>query len=286
MVKRPLTFGIQTPQIHSWETMVASWQSFEDQGWESIWLPDHFVPTFRPELPLFDAWTLLPALAHATSKVRLGALVTCNTFRHPSLLAKQAVTLDHISGGRLELGLGTGWVEFEHTMFGVPYPDAPERVSRFGEAIAILDLLMQNDTASFTGKHYQLQDAVFRPGPIQKPRPPFTLAAHGPKMLSLIAPYVDRWNSMGTPKEMAERGSRLDEALMAHGRDPDTVIKSLLYVPTIIPTEKPWASPDAFRDFVGRYQDIGVTDFIMQVPPSDDQGIVESIARDVLSGLR
>lgn len=286
MGKNVLTFGIQTPQIHPWETMVANWQLFEQQGWDSLWLPDHFAPTFRRDLPLMDAWTLLPALAHATSRVRLGALVTCNTFRHPSLLAKQAVTLDHISGGRLELGLGTGWVEFEHTMFGIEYPEAPVRVARFGEAVQILDLLMRNDEVSFSGEHYTLQEAIFRPGPVQQPRPPFTLAAHGPKMLTLIAPYVDRWNSMGTPEEMTERGGRLDEALLACGRDPDTVRKSLLYVPTIIPTEKPWDSVEAFRDFVGRYQQIGISDFILQVPPVDENGIVAAVARDVLPGLR
>lgn len=281
-----LTFGIQTPQFHDWAVIEANWRRFEDLGWDSLWLPDHFVPTFRRELPFMDAWTLLPALAHATKRVRLGVLVTCNTFRHPSLLAKMAVTVDRISGGRLEFGLGTGWVEFEHTMFGIEYPDGPERVSRLGEAIQVIDLLMRNEEVSFAGDHYQLQEAVFRPAPIQKPRLPFTLAAHGPRMLSVIAPYVDRWNSMGTPEEMAERGARLDEALNKTGRDPGDVTKSVLYVPSIIPTEHPWDSAEAFRDFVGRYLEIGVTDFILQPPGESRSGIVDQISREVLPSLR
>jgi alkanesulfonate monooxygenase SsuD/methylene tetrahydromethanopterin reductase-like flavin-dependent oxidoreductase (luciferase family) len=213
-------------------------------------------------------------------------LVSCNTFRHPSLLAKQAVTVDHVSGGRLEVGLGTGWVEFEHTMFGIEYPDGPERVSRFGEAVQVLDLLLRNEVVSFRGTHYRLEEAVFHPAPIQLPRPPLTLAAHGPKMLRLIAPYVDRWNSMGSPAEMGGRGRRLDEALIQANRPPDEVVKSVLYVPSITPDEHPWDSVDAFVDFVGRYRDEGITEFILQPPFEDTAGIIERVSADVLPGLR
>ena len=280
-----LTFGIQTPPFHDWPTMTADWEWFEALGWDSIWIPDHFVPTFRRDLPFFEAWTLLAALATVTSRVRLGVLVSCNTFRHPSLLAKQAVTVDHISGGRLEVGLGTGWVEFEHTMFGIEYPENAERVSRFGEAVQVLDLLLRNDISNFAGAHYQLEQASFRPAPLQRPRPPLTLAAHGPKMLRLIAPYVDRWNSMGTPDEMGERGARLDEALATAGRDPATVVKSVLYVPSVTPDERPWDSIDAFVDFVGRYRERGVRDFIFQ-PASAGRDLIERVSREVIPALR
>jgi alkanesulfonate monooxygenase SsuD/methylene tetrahydromethanopterin reductase-like flavin-dependent oxidoreductase (luciferase family) len=280
-----LTFGIQTPPFHDWPTMTADWQWFESLGWDSIWVPDHFVPTFRRDLPFFEAWTLLAALATATTRVRLGVLVSCNTFRHPSLLAKQAATVDHISHGRLEVGLGTGWVEFENTMFGIEYPDNAERVSRFGEAIQVLDLLLRNDVSSYAGAHYQLNGASFRPAPLQQPRPPFTLAAHGPKMLRLIAPYVDRWNSMGSPEEMGERGARLNEALAVAGRDPASVIKSVLYVPSVTPDEHPWDSVNAFADFVGRYRDQGIQDFILQ-PAAAERDLIERISGDVLPGLR
>lgn len=281
-----LTFGIQTPPFRDYPRMVSDWQRFESLGWDSIWVADHFLPTFRRDLGLFESWTLISALAANTRRIRLGVLVTCNTFRHPSLLAKEAVTVDHVSGGRLEFGLGTGWVEWEHTMFGIDYPDGPERVSMFAEAVQVIDMLMRNDVSSFHGKHYRLEEAIFRPAPIQQPRPPFTLAAHGPKMLKAIAPYVDRWNSMGTPEEMRERGQRLDEALAAAGRDPATVTKSLLYVPSIIPTEHPWDSLEAFSDFVGRYQDAGVTDLILQPPFEETNDVVERVSRDLLPGYR
>jgi alkanesulfonate monooxygenase SsuD/methylene tetrahydromethanopterin reductase-like flavin-dependent oxidoreductase (luciferase family) len=286
MADRSLSFGIQTPPFHPWERMVADWQRFEGLGWDSLWLPDHFLPTFRRELPFYEAWTLMAALAPLTSRARIGVLVSCNTFRHPSLLAKQAVTVDHVSNGRLEVGLGTGWVEFEHTMFGIEYPDGPDRVSRFGEAVQILDLLLRNEVVSFRGKHYRLDEAVFHPAPLQQPRPPLTLAAHGPKMLRLIAPYVDRWNSMGSPAEMGERGRRLDEALLAVDRSPDEVVKSVLYVPSITPDEHPWDSIEAFVDFVDRYRAEGISDFIFQPPFEDSAGIVERVSAEVLPGLK
>ena len=280
-----LTFGIQTPPFHDFARMTSDWQRFEALGWDSIWLPDHFVPTFRRDLPFFESWTLLSALAMVTSRVRIGVLVSCNTFRHPSLLAKQAATVDHVSNGRLEVGLGTGWVEFEHAMFGIEYPDNAERVDRFGEAVQVLDLLLRNEVSSFSGAHYQLDGATLRPVPIQQPRPPLTLAAHGPKMLSLIAPYVDRWNSMGSPEEMAERGKRLDAALVVAGRDPGSVVKSVLYVPSVTPDEDPWRSLDAFTDFVGRYCEQGVRDFIFQ-PAHATPDLIERVAHEVLPGLR
>jgi alkanesulfonate monooxygenase SsuD/methylene tetrahydromethanopterin reductase-like flavin-dependent oxidoreductase (luciferase family) len=281
-----ISFGLQTPPFRPYDDLLAAWQRYESQGWDSLWVPDHFVPTFRRDLPFLEAWTLIAALAARTTRVRFGVLVSCNTFRHPSLLAKQAATLDHISHGRLELGIGTGWVEFEHTMFGVPYPDDAERVSRFGEAIAIIDALLRQDVTSYQGTYYQLEEAVFRPAPVQKPRPPMTLAAHGPRMLSIIAPFVDRWNSMGLPAEMAERANRLDAALLKAGRAPQSVIKSVLYVPSITPDEHPWDSIEAFRDFVGRYRDAGMNEVILQPPFEDATGIVERVALEVLPEFR
>lgn len=281
-----LTFGIQTIPNKTWPELVEIWRRVEALGFDSIWLPDHFVPTFRRDLPLMEAWTLLAGLATVTSRIRVGVLVSCNTFRHPALLAKEAVTVDHISNGRLELGIGAGWVEFEHEMFGIRYPDDPERVGMYGEAVRIVDALLRNDVTSFHGDHYQLTDAPFRPGPVQKPRPPLTLAAHGPRMLRLIAPYADRWNSMGSPAEMRERGERLDDACFAIGRDPTEVIRSLLYVPAIMPAERPWDSPDAFADFAGRFGEAGVSDLILQPPLDGDWSLVERVVGETIPKLR
>jgi F420-dependent oxidoreductase-like protein len=280
------TFGIQTSPIKTWPEMVADWQRVESLGFDSIWLPDHLVPTFRRELPLFEAWTLLAGLATVTSRIRLGVLVTCNTFRHPALLAKEAATVDHISGGRLELGLGAGWIEFEHVMYGLRYPDDAERVSMFGEALQVIDALLRNDVTTHNGAYYQLTDAPFRPGPVQKPRPPITVAAHGPRMIKLVAPYADRWNSMGTTTEMRERSARLDDACAAIGRDPAEIIRSVLYVPSIMPDEKPLNSPEAFVDFAGRFYDAGVTELILQLPFDGNWEGIERIVQDGLPYFR
>lgn len=281
-----MRIGIQTVPNRPWAELIGQWQRAEALGFDSVWIPDHFISVFRPERPFMEGWTLLAALATLTSRVRLGVLVSCNTFRHPALLAKQAVTVDHVSHGRLELGIGTGWVEDEHRLYGLRYPDAAERVDLFGEAIQIVDALLRNDVTSFQGKHYSLTDAPFRPRPVQQPRPPLTLAAHSPRMLRLIAPYVDRWNSMGSPSEMRERGERLAEACRAIGRDPSRVIRSLLYVPAIMPDERPWASVEAFADVAGRFAEAGVTELILQPPLDDDWTVVERVAAELLPGLR
>src|SRR6266498_4001116 len=140
---RPPAFGIQTIPNRPYPDLVARWRDCEALGFDSIWLPDHFVPTFRPDLPLFEAWTLLAGLTTVTSRVRIGVLVSCNTFRHPALLAKQATTVDHVSGGRLELGLGAGWYVPEHEMLGIDFSGPAERVARFREAVEIVDRLLR-----------------------------------------------------------------------------------------------------------------------------------------------
>ena len=134
-------------------------------------------------------------------------LVSCNTFRHPPLLAKEAVTVDHISGGRLEFGLGAGWFVPEHEMFGIPFPATAELVGRFREAVEICHQLFTQDITTYDGQYYQIRDAPFRPAPLQQPRMPFTLGAHGPRMMRIVARYADRWNSNGSVAEMASATS-------------------------------------------------------------------------------
>ncbi|TMB96824.1 MAG: LLM class flavin-dependent oxidoreductase, partial [Chloroflexi bacterium] len=145
---RRFRFGICTDQNMTWEKNVERWQWFEKLGFESAWLCDHLIQPSRPQGPYFEAWTLLAGLAAQTEKIRIGVLVTSNTFRHPSVLARMAVTVDHISNGRLEVGLGAGWYEPEHTMFGIPFPETKELVARFREAVQVVDLITREDTSS------------------------------------------------------------------------------------------------------------------------------------------
>src|SRR5438067_355856 len=143
--------------------MVERWKTFDDLGFHSVWDCDHFVQPSRPTGPYFEAWTLLAGLAAVTSHIRIGVLVSSNTFRHPALLAKQAITLDHISNGRLDFGFGAGWYEPEHEMFGLDMPPAAERVDRFKEAVEVVDTLLRNEVSTYSGRFYTLNDAPSRP---------------------------------------------------------------------------------------------------------------------------
>ena len=282
---QPPRFGIVRNQNLPWETMVRHWRAFEELGFDSIWHADHYQRPSVPEQPFLEGWTLLAALALKTEKARVGILVSSNTFRHPPLLAKQAVTVDYISGGRLELGIGTGWFRGEHERFGVDFPETGELVGRFEEAVVLIDRLLRQDTTTFEGTYYTVRDAPFRPAPLQQPRMPLTLGAHGPRMLRFVARYADRWNSYGTTEEIRERNERLDAACAAIGRDPEEIIRSL-YGWTIPLGVDPWSSPDAFADVVGRYREVGMSEFLMEAPHEEQFPMMERIASDVLPGLR
>lgn len=285
VVRQPFRIGVVTDQNLPWETTLELWTRFEELGFDSAWVCDHYQQPSRPEGPYFEGWTLLAALAACTERIRIGVLVTSNTFRHPALLAKEAVTVDHVSGGRLELGLGAGWYEPEHRAFGLPFPEPAEVVGRFREAVQIVDLLLRQDVTTFDGRYYTLRDAPSRPSPIQHPRPPLTLGAHRPKMLRIVAEYADRWNSHGTLDEIRNRNAILDEQCAAVGRDPATIIRSLYGWVSVLGLD-PWASPDAFREVVGRYRDAGISEFLIDAPPPERFDVLERVAADVLPALR
>src|SRR5436305_4469426 len=145
IMAQPIRIGLCTDQNLSWDENVARWQYFEKLGFDSVWDCDHYVQPSRPTGPYFEGWTLLAGLAARTERIRIGVLVSCNTFRHPALLAKEAATVDHISNGRLELGLGAGWYVPEHEMLGIPFPAPAELVGRFREAVEIVDSLLRNE---------------------------------------------------------------------------------------------------------------------------------------------
>ena len=278
---RRFRFGICTDQNMTWDKNVERWQLFERLGFESAWLCDHLVQPSRPQGPYFEAWSLLGGLAARTEKIRVGVLVTSNTFRYPSVLAKMAVTVDHISNGRLEVGLGAGWYAPEHEMFGIPMPETRELVDRFHEAVRVVDLLLREDTASFDGRYYQLRDARSRPPTVQRPRPPLVLGAFGPRMLKLTARYADTWNAFGTPQEMRERNQMLDDYCRELGRDPETLDRSLYYwVPKS--DADPWASEQAFHDVLGPYIEAGVNQFILDQPGDEQIEMLEWMASEVL----
>jgi alkanesulfonate monooxygenase SsuD/methylene tetrahydromethanopterin reductase-like flavin-dependent oxidoreductase (luciferase family) len=265
----------------TWKKTVERWQLFERLGFESAWLCDHLIQPSRPTGPYFEAWSLLAALAARTNKIRVGVLVTSNTFRFPQIVAKMSVTIDHISNGRLEIGLGAGWYEPEHTMFGIPFPETKELVSRFKEAVEVVDLMTREDTSSFDGEYYELRGARSRPASVQKPRPPLVLGAFGPRMLKIVARYADTWNAFGTPTEMRERNQMLDHYCREIGRDPDTLDRSLYYwVPKS--DRDPWVSKEAFHSVLEPYVEAGVNQFILDQPSDNQIDNLEWVAAEVL----
>lgn len=278
-------FGLCTDQCMTWDTTIERWLYFEQLGFDSLWDCDHYQRPSNPSGPYFEGWTLLAALAARTSRVRIGVLVSSNTFRHPALLAKEAVTVDHISHGRLELGIGAGWFVPEHENFGIPFPAPGELVDRFAESVEVIDLLLRNDVTSYNGRYVQLSNAPFRPAPVQKPRPPLTLGAHKRKMMQIVARYADRWNSHGTVDEMRQRNQMLDEECAAIGRDPSSIIRSLYGWAALMPAD-PWESVEAFHEVVGRYREAGIHEFIIDAPEPTSFPMMEKIAADAIPALK
>jgi hypothetical protein len=282
-----LSIGILRSFASPWPEIVEAWQRYD--GWEeidSIWGVDHFMRPSAPQAPHFDGWTALASLAALTKRARIGLLVTCNTFRHPSLLAKMATTVDHASGGRLELGIGAGWFEPEHTAFGIPFPSPGERAGRVEEAVVLLDALLRVEGVTFSGRYYQTADATLRPGSVQRPRPPITIGGHGPRMIKVAARYADRFNTFGTVAEMRERHGRLSEELAAIGRDSSTIIRSCYGGPHNLGAD-PWESSEAFVDVIGRYtEETGITEFILEPPTAAQVPVARRILEETLPGLR
>ncbi|HEY2887885.1 MAG TPA: LLM class flavin-dependent oxidoreductase, partial [Candidatus Limnocylindrales bacterium] len=237
-----------------------------------------------------EAWTLLAALAERTSRIRLGILVTSNTFRHPAVLLKAAVNVDHISAGRLILGLGAGWHADEHRRYGIPLPEPAERVDRFAEAVELISLLMAHERTTYAGRFFQLDDAPLEPRPIQQPRIPILIAAHRPRMLRLAAAYADQWDTFaalpdtatdGVATDVAERIRYLDDACRAIGRDPAEIRRS-----TWTHAASALKDEGTYLDFVNHHRALGFTDFSTTMPSAERLPLMRDLAERVIPELR
>lgn len=167
----------------------------EQLGIDSGWIADHVIPHRGPTTPLFECFTTLSALARETKKLRLGTYVVCNTFRYPSLLAKMVTCLDHISGGRVELGMGAGYNQIEHRRYGIPLVKYARRVHQLRESVQIIKRMFIEDVPSFKGEFYEIYEAINNPKPVQKPHPPIWIGGKGSPLLKLIAEYGDWWQA-------------------------------------------------------------------------------------------
>ncbi|MFL5670154.1 MAG: LLM class flavin-dependent oxidoreductase [Chloroflexota bacterium] len=284
-------FGLFLSQANkSWPQVLDDFQMAEELGFDHAWLVDHLVDTDGPpENGCLEGWTLLSAIAARTTRIRIGILVSSNTFRHPALLLKEAVTVDHVSDGRLILGVGTGWNVDEHQRYGIDLPEPVERVDRFEEAVQLISALMSQERTTFSGRFYRLDDARLRPPPIQRPRIPLLIAAHRPRMLRIAARYADQWDSFaampgtatdGVEAELAERIARLDAACREIGRDPAEIRRSTWA------TSDALRSVDAYRSFVDRHRRLGFTDFSTVAPAPGDERILRMVASDVIPEMR
>jgi len=260
----PLRYGLKLSQNATIGQYRAVWRIADEAGFDHCWCMDHFATLgSRDDGPIFEAWALLAAMAAATSRTRVGCAVTGNTYRHPAVLAKAAVTVDHLSGGRLEFGIGAGWAENEHTMLGLPFGTAGDRADRLEEACQVIRSLWTQARASFAGQHYQLTGAVAEPKPVQQPHPPIWIGGAGRRRtLRIAAQHASVWNAPGgSPEEVAELSGVLDRHCAEVGRDPSEIRRS-------VQVRMP-ATLDELLTLAAAYAAVGVTDLLLILHAAD-----------------
>ncbi len=284
MTKRHLRFGIKTaPQHTTYEDMLRVWQEADELPViEHAWLFDHFTPLFGDTSgPCLEGWSLLAAFAALTKRLRLGLMVTGNTYRHPAVLANIGATVDIISHGRLDFGIGAGWNELEHTSYGIPLYKPGERIRRLGEACEVIKRLWTEPVVDFDGKYYQLKGAFCEPKPVQKPYPPFVIGGSGEQLtLRVVAQYADIWNFVGgSVEDFQHKTTVLDEHCAAIGRDPATIERSIQWF--VDPSNMA-----ATREELPRYIDAGVTHLILNLRYPYPEGIVHRMVEEIVEPLK
>jgi F420-dependent oxidoreductase-like protein len=271
--------GIDVSQHQlSWDELLARVRFAEEAGFEGAWVFDHFKALYGdPNGPCFEGWTLLAGLAAATEKIRLGALVTGVTYRHPSILATEAVTVDHISNGRLEFGIGAAWFEQEHRELGIPFPETGDRIRLLRETIEAFKLLLTQDTVSFDGRFVKLESATYRPRPVQKPHPPIWVGGSGERsMLPLAGRMADVWHSFGRPDTLARRWDIVRKSAENAGRDPAKITRA-----TNLSISENW---DEVRRVADGYRDKGL-DYLIVSWPSEGRARVEEFVAKIAPDL-
>jgi F420-dependent oxidoreductase-like protein len=262
----------------TWDDWVALARATEELGFEGLFRSDHYGPVVaEDERGSLDAWTTLAALAAVTSRIRLGTLVSPATFRHPSVLAKSAVTVDQISGGRVELGMGAGWNEAEHARYGFPFPPTRERMDVFAEQLEIVHRQLSSEPFSFEGEHYRLEDANPQPKPVQSPHLPLIVGGRGRRRsVALAARWADEYNTVSpAPEECRALRARIAEACEREGRDPLplSVMTGLI------------RSPAEAIERLTELADAGVERVMLQHLEHRDLDILEVAAREVLPAV-
>ncbi len=261
---RPLRFGLKLSQMDgTYGEMRAAWLEADRLGFDTAWAHDHLLNPDAAEAPEPEGWTLLTALLVQSRRIRGGLMVSANTFRHPAVLAKIATTVDLVSGGRLEVGLGAGWHEEEHRQYGLGLPPLAERMCRLDEACRVLTALWTAPRATVEGRYYQVREAVHEPKPVQRPHPPLVLGTSGERVgLRIVARHGDEWNmATGTPEDFRRRAARLDAYCREIDRDPATVARSIQFLPAAMSADT-GAMVSRAREFVAA----GATHLVWSCP--------------------
>jgi len=227
-----IRFGIYLPQSSNFETLKRMSALCESLGFDSVWVYDHLIPHHgRPlDEQYLEGWTTITSIAALTTKIRIGILVLCNTFRYPSLVAKMSSTLDSVTNGRLDFGIGAGWYDLEHESYGIPFPRASVRIEALREALTIILGMWTEKKFSHEAQYYRIKDAYNEPKPVQKPHPPIWIGGIGDKILKVAAEFGDAWNfafySGNTPEEYRKRLDALHQHCKSLGRNPQDILNT------------------------------------------------------------
>jgi F420-dependent oxidoreductase-like protein len=272
-----MRFGLDVAQQRlPWSEIVTRARLAEDLGFDGVWGFDHFQPMYG-EGPgeCFEGYATLAALAALTTRVRLGLLVTGITYRHPSILAAQAITIDHVSAGRLELAVGSAWFDREHHELGIPFPPTRDRVDMLDESVEILIGLMTTDGFSYSGRHFELRDATLFPRPVQQPHVPIWIGGTGERRtLPLVARRGDAWHGFGGVEHLVPKSRRIDELAEAAGRDPAAILRTASLSLD--------GSMDEVKRTVDEWRDAGFG-YLIAGWPGEGRGRVEQFAAEVMT---
>jgi F420-dependent oxidoreductase-like protein len=308
-----MRFGIQTgPQHVTWPEVLNIWQVADGLKFDTAWTFDHFFPIMSdPKGSQLEGWITLTALAQKTQHVRVGTLVTGITYRAPAVLAKMGATLDVITGGRLEMGLGAAWFHQEHEALGIPFPPAAERIKRLGEACEVIKRMWTEDAATWDGQYYHIKEAYCNPKPVQKPHPPILIGGAGEQLtLKVVARYADAWNAFGSLDIFKHKIEVLGSHCRDIGRDPDTIEKSVSLPPVLSKDRSKldgmladmasrramtideakanmlWGTPDDAIKKIEAFRDMGVTHIILSLRAPYDPAQLELFVREILPAVR
>jgi F420-dependent oxidoreductase-like protein len=275
-----MRYGLDVAQHQlTFDDLVARARLADDAGLDGVWVFDHFKALYAdPKGPALEAWTLLAGLARETSRVRLGTLVTGMTHRNPSVLAAEVVTVDHLSGGRVECAIGAAWNEPEHRELGIPFPPLAERMDRLEEGVQVLRMLFTRDNATFEGRHYRLERATYNPKPVQRPHPPIWIGGEGRRRtLPIAGRFADAWHGWARDAaELAEMNAIVDRAAEEAGRDPASILRA-----SSLSISEPWDEVKASHEKMAA----GGIGYLVIEWPGEGRGRLEEFLDQVLPTL-